>query len=152
MESRSEEPAGFASSANPEYADATPLEVTPIEVQPGIMVRNKPAVVPDNQSPAGHTPQKLAPVGADGPSADAKPPGKRVRSKPETRAQLLDRLINPTISLHEASIILDVCTATVRRYTDMGLLPHQRTEGGQRRFRLRDVLALSRELDKKGRS
>jgi excisionase family DNA binding protein len=71
----------------------------------------------------------------------------RVRQRPETRAEMLDRLMNPTISLYEASVLLDVCAATVRRYTNSGLLPHVRTEGGQRRFRLRDVLALLQQLE-----
>jgi excisionase family DNA binding protein len=73
----------------------------------------------------------------------------RQRVKPETRAQLLERLVNPQISLHEASVLLRVCPATVRRYTQSGRLPHVRTAGGQRRFRFRDVMALSRELNKK---
>ena len=68
----------------------------------------------------------------------------RQRIRPETRAQMLERLMNPEVSLHEASVILGVCRATVRRYADMGALVHERTEGRQRRFRLRDILALSR--------
>lgn len=75
----------------------------------------------------------------------------RVRLRPETRAQMLARLTNPMISLHEASVILDVCSATVRRYSDLGTLPHVRTQGGQRRFRLREVLALARTLETKKR-
>jgi transposase-like protein len=74
---------------------------------------------------------------------------RRVRLSRETRAQMLDRLTNPTISLHEASVLLDVCPATVRRYTNQGALAHERTGGGQRRFRLRPVLALMRELERK---
>jgi excisionase family DNA binding protein len=58
---------------------------------------------------------------------------------------MLERLTNPLISLHEASVLLGVCAATVRRYTVSGVLPHVRTTGGQRRFRLRDVLTLERE-------
>ncbi len=75
----------------------------------------------------------------------------RVRLRPETRAQMLARLTNPMISLHEASVILGVCSATVRRYCDLGTLPHLRTPGGQRRFRLREVLALARTLETKKR-
>jgi excisionase family DNA binding protein len=60
---------------------------------------------------------------------------------------MLERLTNTTISLSEASVLLDVCSATVRRYTNAGVLPHVRTEGGQRRFRLREVLTLVREMD-----
>ena len=79
------------------------------------------------------------------------PVKRRQRLRPETRAQMLERLLNPLISLHEASVLLKVCPATVRRYTDAGLLPHARTPGGQRRFYLRDVLALYRQLEAKRR-
>lgn len=69
------------------------------------------------------------------------------RKHSETRAQLLERLTNPQITLREASILLDVCTATVRNYSNSGLLEHERTPGGQRRFRLKTVMALCRERD-----
>lgn len=72
---------------------------------------------------------------------------RRQRQRVETRAQLLDRLTNPPLSLHEAGILLGVCPATVRRYCDCGRLPHERTPGGQRRFRLHEVLNLMREMD-----
>lgn len=68
-----------------------------------------------------------------------RPKAKRERLKPETRSQLLARLLNPELSLHEASILLGVCRATVRRYADSKQLPCARTPGGQRRFYLRDV-------------
>ena len=71
----------------------------------------------------------------------------RVRLRVETRAQMLERLTNPEISLHEASMILGVCSATVRRYADDGKLAHTRTAGRQRRFRLREVLALAHILE-----
>lgn len=73
----------------------------------------------------------------------------RRRKRPETRAQLLERLVNPQISLHEASVLLNVCPATVRGYTRSGRLPDIRTPGGQRRFRFRDIMLLARELDHK---
>lgn len=76
---------------------------------------------------------------------------RRVRLRLETRAQMLARLTNPVISLHEASVILGVCSATVRRYSDLGTLPHVRTQGGQRRFRLREVLTLAHTLETKKR-
>jgi excisionase family DNA binding protein len=75
----------------------------------------------------------------------------RQRVRPETRAQMLERLTNPLISLHEASVLLRVCPATVRRYSDNGLLAAERTDGGQRRFHLKDVLALMRQLEAKGK-
>ncbi len=77
--------------------------------------------------------------------ADAAPK-KRVRLKPETPEQLLERLRNPQLSLHEASILLRVSRATVRRYADSGRLNCQRTPGGQRRFYLRDIESFHRQL------
>lgn len=71
----------------------------------------------------------------------------RTRHHEETRAQMLERLTNPIISLHEAGILLRVCSATVRHYSDSGALPHVRTVGGQRRFYLRDVLALLKQQE-----
>lgn len=82
----------------------------------------------------------------DAPSDDAK---KRVRLKPETREQLLERLRNPPLSLHETSILLRVSRATVRRYADAGRLPCLRTPGGQRRFALRDIETFYRQLKTK---
>ena len=76
----------------------------------------------------------------------------RCRQPIETRAQLFERLHNPVISLYEAAILLRVCAATVRRWADENRLPHARTEGGQRRFRFQEVMALARELDKKKRA
>jgi hypothetical protein len=75
----------------------------------------------------------------------------RQRIRPETRAEMLERLTNPQITLHEASVILRKCPATVRAYCDAGYLPHGRTSGGQRRFFLRDVLAFlrAREAEKR---
>jgi excisionase family DNA binding protein len=58
----------------------------------------------------------------------------------ETRQQLINRLLNPTLTLEETARVLGVCPATVRRYTNRGVLPHFRTVGQQRRFRLSDVL------------
>jgi len=71
----------------------------------------------------------------------------RQRIPIETRAEMLERLTNPQISLHEAGVILRVCSATVRHYCNAGYLPHLRTPGGQRRFYLREVLAFLRERE-----
>lgn len=60
----------------------------------------------------------------------------------ESREELLQRLLDPQISLEDAARILNVCPTTIRRYTNKGLLKHLRTAGNQRRFRLSDVLAL----------
>lgn len=58
----------------------------------------------------------------------------------ESRQELIERLLNPTLTLEETARVLGVCPATVRRYTNRGVLPHYRTVGQQRRFRLSDVL------------
>lgn len=59
----------------------------------------------------------------------------------ESREELIQRLVDPILSLEEVARILNVCPTTVRRYTNRGALAHQRTAGNQRRFRLSDVLA-----------
>lgn len=59
----------------------------------------------------------------------------------ESRLDLINRLLDPTLSLEDTARLLNVCPTTVRRYTNRGLLTHQRTTGDQRRFKLSDVLA-----------
>jgi excisionase family DNA binding protein len=63
--------------------------------------------------------------------------GKR-RQRP-SRDELVQRLVDPTLTLEQTATILGVCPTTVRRYTNKGLLPHFRTQGNQRRFRFSDV-------------
>lgn len=59
----------------------------------------------------------------------------------ESRVELLQRLLDPTLSLEETARLLNVCPTTVRRYTNRGMLRHLRTGGDQRRFKLSDVLS-----------
>lgn len=59
----------------------------------------------------------------------------------ESRLALIERILDPTLSLEETARLLNVCPTTVRRYTNKGLLRHQRTPGDQRRFKLSDVLS-----------
>ncbi len=66
----------------------------------------------------------------------------------ESRQELIRRLLDPELSLEETSRLLGVCPATVRRYTNRGWLAHHRTTGGQRRFRLSDIV---RFVDEHGR-
>ena len=68
-------------------------------------------------------------------------PIRQRRRKAETREELLSRYLDPTLTLEETAVILDVCPATVRRYTNRGILPHERSKGNQRRFKLSSVLA-----------
>lgn len=77
----------------------------------------------------------------------------RQRIRQETREEMLERLLNPQLTLHEASVILQVCPATVRNYCKAGFLPYERTGGRQRRFRLKAVLKLfnEREAERKAR-
>jgi hypothetical protein len=58
----------------------------------------------------------------------------------ESRNDLIKRLLDPELSLEETSRLLGVCPATVRRYTNREWLTHHRTAGGQRRFRLSDIV------------
>jgi len=58
----------------------------------------------------------------------------------ETRQELIKRLLDPELSLEESARLLGVCPATVRRYTNRSWLAHHRTSGGQRRFRLSDIV------------
>jgi excisionase family DNA binding protein len=58
----------------------------------------------------------------------------------ESRQELIRRLLDPELTLEETSRLLGVCPATVRRYTNRGWLSHHRTTGGQRRFRLSDIV------------
>ncbi len=59
----------------------------------------------------------------------------------ETRNDLIQRILDPELTLEETSRLLGVCPATVRRYTNRGWLTHHRTHGGQRRFRLSGIVA-----------
>jgi len=65
----------------------------------------------------------------------------------ETREEIVRRLLDPELTLHEAAAVLNLSKATVRRYTDQGKLVCLRTSGGQRRFRLSALLAF---LDRQG--
>jgi excisionase family DNA binding protein len=58
----------------------------------------------------------------------------------ESREELIRRIVDPELNLKEASRLLGVCPATIRRYTNRGWLHHHRTKGGQRRFRLSDII------------
>lgn len=63
------------------------------------------------------------------------------RTFKESREELIQRLVDPILTLEEVARILNVCPTTVRRYTNKGAIAHHRTAGNQRRFRLSDVLA-----------
>lgn len=110
----------------------------------GKAVAKKPPapVVPQN----GVKPVRKTPPDA---AAPAPPRGGRGPRKAETREELLRRLVDPTLTLEETACILEVCPTTVRRYTNRGILPHERSAGNQRRFKLSSVLAFKE--DQQGR-
>ncbi len=58
----------------------------------------------------------------------------------ESRNDLVRRILDPELTLEDTARLLGVCPATIRRYTNRGWLPHHRTQGGQRRFRLSGVV------------
>ena len=70
----------------------------------------------------------------------------RTRAK-QTRDELVERLLDPVLTLREAAILLDVCPTTVRRYTNRGVLSCFRTPGNQRRFHLSDVISFMEQRD-----
>lgn len=73
----------------------------------------------------------------------------------EQRQELIERILDPIISLEDCARLLNVCPTTVRRYTNRGILTCYRKEvenssrdagsvereTRQRRFRLSDILA-----------
>ncbi len=69
------------------------------------------------------------------------PAPRRGHAEPaETREELIERLLDPILSINEAATLCGVCPASIRRYTNRGVLKCFRTPGNQRRFRLSDVL------------
>ena len=158
-------PSSSPSSARRAPAVATPAVATPDARAVALAAPKKTPVAPTNRpAPTHPAPTQPAPRSAIERSAatrevvverkpktkrdddDKNAPKKRVRLKPETPEQLIERLRNPQLSLHEASILLRVSRATVRRYADSGRLNCQRTPGGQRRFFLRDIENFYRQL------
>jgi len=100
--------------------------------------------------PAPVMPQSSVRPGRETPAPDAVPPRRgRGPRRAETREELLRRLVDPTLTLEETACILEVCPTTVRRYTNRGILPHERSAGNQRRFKLSSVLAFKE--DQQGR-
>lgn len=81
--------------------------------------------------------------------SEERPTDAQPRAK-ESREQLIQRLLDPTLTLSETAALLGVCSATVRRYTKRGVLNCFRTPGNQRRFSLSDVLDFMEQQQKQG--
>lgn len=150
-----------ATEALEQDADEAPLEDSAAgetlpalldEARPPVAVTREPAATQAPQPPPPTVPPRAhrPPRARSGGSAEQaqlplglepiieKPPR---RSATETREELIQRLLDPHLTLQETAKLLNVCPTTVRRYTNRGLLAHYRTPGNQRRFRLSDVLA-----------
>jgi len=113
-----------------------PVETKPVEA-PQPRVEAQPASV-DAQANWDRMPKHLQTLFGGTPSDEVAQ--NSYKAFKETREELIQRLLDPTISLEEAARILNVCPTTVRRYTNRGVLQHYRTAGNQRRFKLSDVL------------
>ncbi len=87
--------------------------------------------------------QRRLPLDIDTTQEDS---GSRTRTK-QTRDELVERLLDPVLTLQETATLLDVCPTTVRRYTNRGVLNCFRTPGNQRRFRLSDVISFMEQRD-----
>jgi hypothetical protein len=55
----------------------------------------------------------------------------------ETRAQLIERLLDPAVSTEDTARLLGVCSATVRRYAARGVLPCYHGSGQRQRINTR---------------
>ena len=128
------------------------LPEEPVNARPGHGVGGPHSAV-DVPHPAAHAPHEtadFAPRATDGSAGAHRgvtglrgtDPGRRGgrRAVRETREQIIWRLLDPELTLHEAAAVLNLSKATVRRYTDQGKLACKRTRGGQRRFRLSALL------------
>ncbi len=58
-----------------------------------------------------------------------------------TRQRLIAKLLNPELTMGQTELLLDVSKSTIHRLTRDEALKCHRTSGGQRRFRLLDVMA-----------
>ncbi len=81
--------------------------------------------------------QQRLPLDIESSASDSTSGQGRVK---QTREQLIERLLDPTLTVSETAALLGVCATTVRRYTKRGVLNCFRTPGNQRRFKLSDVL------------
>jgi excisionase family DNA binding protein len=130
--------------------------------EPHIAVADVPSGTPDGQKkPAKRGGRKKKKERSEEPGLFAEDASElqtlnwrhlRKRAKLE-REELIEKLLDPVISLEEAATLIGVCKTTVRRYTNRGELECLRTPGQQRRFKLSQVLAFvkKREEEEKTR-
>lgn len=141
--SRSAPPVNPNTAASASERAAQAIEAMRLKARAAATPPSKPQTFPATKpAPRRRAPQNLAAALEPESALNT-----RRRLKAETRVQLIERLNNPLLTLQETSVVLGVCPATVRRYSNSGLLRHVRTEGNQRRFRWRDVEPLMREME-----
>ena len=116
-------------STMPTQVPTTALEVLDSVAPSGHTTRDRLEALLARQ---GKLPLEIAP--------EPKPAPGESRRVMETRDELVERLLDPTLTLQETALLLGVCPTTVRRYTNRGALRCMRTPGNQRRFRLSDIL------------
>ncbi|MHA2610581.1 MAG: helix-turn-helix domain-containing protein [bacterium JZ-2024 1] len=63
------------------------------------------------------------------------------------RQKLIERLIDPQLTLEEASLLLGISKQALRKYTNQGKLKCSWTPGGQRRFSLTELLNFYGKMD-----
>ena len=124
-----------AAPPNPAYSGAVP-SVSPVPGSPPPALRAARSKGTAIRTRAGLQERLAIDLGG----AKSRRPGRPPLT--ETRAEIIQRLLDPELSMHEAAALLNVSKATLRRYTDSGKLACFRTAGGQRRFKLSAVLAL----------
>ena len=148
-----EEPPAEEEAALAEEAPALPLPVAEAEAEPEAAApvaverprppARVPAAPPDLQAPEFQTRRLQTLLGRQQrlPLEVEEEPARRGNQPArESREGLIERLLDPVLSIEEASTLLGVCATSVRRYTNRGVLKCFRTPGNQRRFRLSDVL------------
>lgn len=78
-----------------------------------------------------------------------KPPAEILSMKIlDERKKIIEKLLDPEVTLQEAAILLTISRATLRRYSDKGLISCIKTPTGQRKFKLSSLLEFQ---EKRGR-
>jgi excisionase family DNA binding protein len=134
-------------AAPPDAAPARPVPEAPVAVPELKSEPDRPKLVLDRLTAGNedlrerlaglHARQQMLPLDVQETLA---PPAQGGRAA-ESREELVQRLLDPVLSLEEAAVLLDVCPTTVRRYTNRGILKCYRTPGNQRRFRLSEIVS-----------
>lgn len=66
------------------------------------------------------------------------------------REELIARLQDPILTIDEAALLLNTDQKTIRRYSNSGALEHVKAYGGQRKYRLSQLISLARTSGSRG--